>query len=447
MAFAQPAVKDHFLYNGDLYVDVGNLNRHKRATVAEITAVLRPDLKKAKNGGSIKDPVGHWYEAQLIHYGLPPSKDKARAKMRLLENLNQSNLKVPARITAIESELRKEFAAAERKAKAQHKATLTTAQSLPPKSTPTKKRKNADNQSIIPSINVNINFGAATSSVQDDPAPPKKRKVQTARRGGSKLVPPLELAHADLEHNASSAASPKPRPKQTARRGASSSLSNRPHTTASHLDDAFAGGKQQSYTQKDIKPKKESKPAVKKEAKVKQEPRAKKEPKVKAEPNTQQMAVPLFPRPPAAAALGLINGIYDIFCPDIEREWGYDGFTLILTLDSPAIWGEYDFDMFSGILYIPQRPYAVSSDELVFEWRGRENGEGEMSFGDTCVGGISFLGNGYIEGWMNLYGKCRFQGTRRDGPGTAVRSAISMRDEWAGYNEDEYERERVGRWR
>ncbi|KAL8918378.1 MAG: hypothetical protein Q9208_007397 [Pyrenodesmia sp. 3 TL-2023] len=446
MAFAQPAVKDNFLYNGDLYVDVGNLNRHKRATVAEITDVLRPDLKKTKNGGPVKDPVGHWYEAQLIHYGLPPSKDKARAKMRLLENLNQSNLKVPAHITAIESELKKEFAAAERKAKAQHKAALTTAQSLPAKSTPTKKRKNSDNQRPSPSINVNINFGAAISPVRDDPAPPKKRKVQTARRGGSRSVPPPELAHADSEQNSPPAEASKPRPKQTARRGAASSLTYRPHTTASYLDQDFTGGEQQSSIQKNTKPKKEPKSAIKKEAKVKPEPRVMKKPKVKAEPNTQQMATPIFPRPPAAATLGLINGIYDIFCPDIEREWDYDGFTLVLTLDTPAIWGEYDFGMFSGILHIPQRPYAASSDELALEWCGRANDEGEMSFGGNCVGGISFVGNGHIEGWINLYGECRFQGTRRDGPGTAIRSAISMRDEWDGYNEDEYERERVGRW-
>lgn len=59
MAFAQPAIRDNFLYNGDLYVDVGNLNRHKRAPIAEITEVLRPNLKKAKHGAPVKDPVGH----------------------------------------------------------------------------------------------------------------------------------------------------------------------------------------------------------------------------------------------------------------------------------------------------------------------------------------------------------------------------------------------------
>ena len=84
MAFAAPIVRNNFHYNGDLYVDVGNLNRHKCASVAEITEVLRPDLKKKPKGGlPPKDPVGHWYEAQLVHYGLPPSKDKARAKLKL----------------------------------------------------------------------------------------------------------------------------------------------------------------------------------------------------------------------------------------------------------------------------------------------------------------------------------------------------------------------------
>ena len=145
-------------------------------------------------------------------------------------------------------------------------------------------------------------------------------------------------------------------------------------------------------------------------------------------------------------SLGLINGIYEIDCPEIEREWDYDGFTMILTLDSPSIWGEYDFGMFSGIVHIPQRPFAASNETISFQWRGQENSESQMSFGDDCVGGISFLGNGYIEGWINLYGECRFQGRRRDGPGTAIRSAASMRDEWDGYNEDEYERARVGRW-
>ena len=105
MTFAPPVSRSNFHYNGNLFVDVGNLNRHERATVEDITAILRPDLKKAKKTSIDlpKDPVAHWYEAQLIHYGLPPSKDKARAKMRLLEALNQSRLTVPPNIANMEA--------------------------------------------------------------------------------------------------------------------------------------------------------------------------------------------------------------------------------------------------------------------------------------------------------------------------------------------------------
>ena len=107
MAFTSPIQRGNLFYNGsDLSVEVGNLNRHKQATVQEITALLRPDLKKTKSTAPVhetKDRAAHWYEAQLIHYGLPPSKEKARAKMRLLEALNTSNLQVPFAIADMES--------------------------------------------------------------------------------------------------------------------------------------------------------------------------------------------------------------------------------------------------------------------------------------------------------------------------------------------------------
>ena len=460
MAFSQPVVKDDFLYNGDLFVDVGNLNRHKRASVSEITEILRPDLKKPKNGTIVKDPVGHWYEAQLIHYGLPPSKDKARAKMRLLENLNQSKLKVPPHITAIESDLKKEFSAAERKAKAQYKASLGTAQLKPKQSPSTSKRKTHGDQSTHTTINVNVNIGQESSPNHSSQPTPKKRKVQTARRGDSKSVPSPELSHAASQEKEPAAGVCNPRPKQTARRSASSSLSFRPNVAPSgaqsaakapRADARFGEANPDLSAYADIKPKKERKPAMKKEVKAKQEPAikkeslVKKEPKVRAEPGSTKGPLASSSRS-ALAPLGLINGIYEVSCPEIEREWDDDGFTIVLTLDSPSIWGQYDFGMFSGIFHVPQRPFAASNNMFPFQWRGRENGEGEMSFGDDCIGGISFLGNGYIEGWINVYGQCRFEGTRRDGPGTAVSNAIDIRNEWDGYNEEEYENERIGRW-
>ncbi|KAL9603236.1 MAG: hypothetical protein Q9219_001256 [cf. Caloplaca sp. 3 TL-2023] len=449
MAYAPPAVRDNFLYNGDLYVDVGNFNRHKRASVAEIMDILRPDLRKAKHGVPVKDPVGHWYEAQLIHYGLPPSKDKARAKMRLLENLNSSNLKVPSSITAIESELKKEFAAAERKAKAQHKAAIATSQSLSSNSTPNKKRKDTKTEPQTPIFNVNINFGPSASPMQDEPQPAKKRKIQTARRGGSTSVPSAILSRAAPRSTPSpqsgtslapAAVNLTSRPKQTARRSASSSLSYR------HL----LGGPQSCPApakNPEREPKAKCKPAVKREPSVKKAPGANQEPttikqeiKVKAEPNSRKMVSlsqpSLFPTGPS---LGLINGIYDISCPELEQEFNCSDLTLVLTLDTPSVWGAYDFGMFSGITYISERPYDASGQEIPFSWRGREHSEGEMSFGEHCQGGICFTGDGFVQGWINLDGVYYFQGLRRPGPGTPIRNAASMRAEWEAFDEQEYE--------
>ena len=58
----------------------------------------------------------------MVHYGLPPSKDKARAKMRLLDALNTGKLSVPASMQEVEKSLKKQYTAAERKAKADQKA-------------------------------------------------------------------------------------------------------------------------------------------------------------------------------------------------------------------------------------------------------------------------------------------------------------------------------------
>ena len=79
MSLAPPIARDGFYYNGDLYVEVGNLNRHRRASISEITAILRPNFRKPRATSAVSlfgDPAGHWYEAQLIRYGLPPTRDK-----------------------------------------------------------------------------------------------------------------------------------------------------------------------------------------------------------------------------------------------------------------------------------------------------------------------------------------------------------------------------------
>ena len=472
MAFAPPVSRGNFYYHDGLYVDVGNLNRHKRASVEEIRTILRPDLKKSKNApvAPPKDQVGHWYEAQLIHYGLPPSKDKARAKMRLLEALNSSRLAVPPNMAQMEAEMKKEYAAAERRAKAEIKSS-----NMPTKNGESlvvgKKRKQANEHHSAADAANSQSQTKKAKKAQSDSTKPKAEKTTTLKSSN-------KTTESKTKQSLSQGGE-RERPKQTARKGPiQTARSSKLH--AAWLEDptrgpgpinpatgvSYAHPSEMSMAAVEEvaripptqhKARREPELEVKRERdrkklSVKEEPKLKKETKVKNEPSTSPSSQ-IHSRPsgnlsrsPNGPSLGLINGIYDLSCQTVEDNWGSEDLTLTLTLDGTTVWGAYDLGMFSGILFLPNRPWQASNSSLPFTWRGRENGEGEMEFGDDCEGEISFLGNGVIEGWISVYGRCCFEGRRREEAGTAVRTARSMREEWEGYNEEAYEEERVGRW-
>lgn len=113
-AFAPPVHRDKFLYSSMLYADAENVNHHPRASIAELTSLLRPEAPKSKKtkapeaNGPAKDPPWHYWTAQLIHYGLTSTKDKNAAKIRLLSVLNGNRLEVPGWIDKLEADLKKE---------------------------------------------------------------------------------------------------------------------------------------------------------------------------------------------------------------------------------------------------------------------------------------------------------------------------------------------------
>ncbi|KAI2487357.1 hypothetical protein Ptr902_01490 [Pyrenophora tritici-repentis] len=122
--FAPPSRRGDFLFSSVLYADPGNSNHHARASVAELAALLRPEAPNLYNKGQkpgvatpAKDPAWHFYSAQLIHYGLPVTKEKNTAKVRLLNALNQFKLEVPAWVLKVESDLKKEWEAECRRVK------------------------------------------------------------------------------------------------------------------------------------------------------------------------------------------------------------------------------------------------------------------------------------------------------------------------------------------
>ncbi|KAH7143432.1 hypothetical protein EDB81DRAFT_884045 [Dactylonectria macrodidyma] len=82
---APPVAADGFAFaNGGFFTEASGQNRHRRATLGE--------LKEHVSSGSDKDHPAHWFEAQLIHYGLKPSKSKSVARMRLCDAFKAGQL-------------------------------------------------------------------------------------------------------------------------------------------------------------------------------------------------------------------------------------------------------------------------------------------------------------------------------------------------------------------
>lgn len=160
-----PVVRDGFVYNGVLFVEASGLNRHPRAAISELTDLLRPALGQQV---PTKDQVAHFYEAQLIHYGLPRVKEKNAAKVRLLNAINAGSLQVPASIMSLESSMKKEYDNAVRKARASEKQKEKPAKK--PSTAAAKKTATKDVASLIQqnvthitSITYNINSKEETS--------------------------------------------------------------------------------------------------------------------------------------------------------------------------------------------------------------------------------------------------------------------------------------------
>lgn len=102
-----PVTQGPYSYDSDtFYIAASNGSNHRRAAPAELSAIFDT---RVSDPNSRPDHVGHFYEAQLLHYGLPPSKVKATAKMRLLKALQDGTLAVPKEAVQIEKNLKKEW--------------------------------------------------------------------------------------------------------------------------------------------------------------------------------------------------------------------------------------------------------------------------------------------------------------------------------------------------
>lgn len=345
-AFAPPVHCDGFLYSSFLYADAGNNNHHPRASVAELTALLRPEVAKAKRNKApeiaqpTKDPPWHYWTAQLMHYGLTSTKDKNAAKVRLLSALNGNKLEVPGWVLRLEEKAKKEWEAENRKLKKAAK------ESEAPK--PTKSKDVAATSKTSKTLTVKEIVSA------------EKTKAAANKVAGAKKAPTKEIA------------TPK-------------------STTAKRKRD-------ETEQASPLEPGKKSK-ARTKVAKVSSPVQSKASQKTSS-PEDEPWPEPLrqviphnawkiydhdhlaHTRPPNAPH----PSPYRVSCPDAELEWEGESvpeFYLAFSATEEEWWSRFKWGAFDGILILQRQPKRVNKAVGVpFKWRahyahGHEDGDGE----------------------------------------------------------------------
>ncbi|KAK0733275.1 hypothetical protein B0T26DRAFT_736230 [Lasiosphaeria miniovina] len=430
MAAVPPVAQDVWSYGGgyDFHVEASGNNRHRRATVPELKAIY-------DGSDASKDRTAHWYEAQLLHYGLPPSKTKGTAKMRLFEAVNKGNLAVPPHILKIESDLKKEWAKREREAKQALKKALEPVAVIPPKRKATRKRKADETQTSLGNNGVNLSFstdqqGNIQIGLAVAAGPPQKKAKPTRKAPGEESQKPAPKAKETKPKP-----TPAPRTKQTARRGGAWALSSRQESVASPPPlsrtnvarrgrpfsgrggvQAMPGGSDHGYpflndSYDDPLPPYPGSPMSIDSPKSNSN----------GDVNDSNLLPPL----------GLLNGRYAINCLDSSYDDMSENSGLILTLDGNALWGSFEIGPVFGILRLDERPWKSSFDRLTFDWRG-EDSQGGDHFGTNDGSSLKFLGNGQIQGQLAFYGDMLdFDGERVSGQGTRSEiSAVSMRQQW-----------------
>ncbi|OJJ38917.1 hypothetical protein ASPWEDRAFT_168789 [Aspergillus wentii DTO 134E9] len=334
-----PVSNGKFSFSVDsFYVESSGHKLHRRAPLHELTP----------------DPVGHWYEAQLLHYGLPPSKTKAVAKMRLLDAVRGGNLVVPKDIAkgaaAGAGEQKKTPASRKRQnaddadadadadadgdaaqAKGTKKTKAAESKTTPGTTTATAKSTKPAAQSEPKAkaakpaeSKAKKADKASTGSTAAKKTPAKKTDEPsmapargTGRGGASSGRRKAESAKDKDEDEEKTGARP-PRTKQTARR-------SRPFTPA------FVGRRPMA-------------PPVEEDH---YDPMDIDEPESESELKSEDS--PSDPDTLAHGSLGLVNGEYEIFSQDLNERGEYpeDEFNLIPSLAGSEMWGAYDFGMFS----------------------------------------------------------------------------------------------------
>ena len=213
MSFAAPVANGKFSFSVDsFYVETSGHNLHRRATVPELQTLFQP---AAAGAAAPADPVGHWYEAQLLHYGIAPSKNKAVAKMRLLDAVRGGGLAVPKDIAKIETDLKKEWKRKDKEAKAGKSEVTETKTATTAKSGGKRKRdgeEETETAQPAPKTTTAKKTAAETNN--------KKPASSTAKAEAKPKPEPKKTTAAKKKKDETAKKDPEPAPRgQTAKRG------------------------------------------------------------------------------------------------------------------------------------------------------------------------------------------------------------------------------------
>ncbi|KAM0553138.1 hypothetical protein ACHAPJ_007688 [Fusarium lateritium] len=465
---APPVAEEGFAFaNGEFFAEASGQNRHRRAGIHE--------LKEHFTSGNDKDHPAHWFEAQLIHYGLQPSKTKSVARMRLFDAVNAGSLKVPTTVSKLETKLKKEWTKNDREAKksatskptaksatkpapaakAETKKTAASgtkrktgqddegsATAKKPKTTATKAKAPAKAPAKA-SAKTPAKESAQASASASTPAPAKRQTARSVRGGASQGV----------GRGAAAAAQPqKPRLKQTAlcSRGGTSQGPSRGAARRSSPDTSPApryttpqfARRSNAFAARGRIPAPSSghdfDDAPPPYSEFPNQDYCSDERSSNDGYNSESGEI----RP-----LGLLNGDYEVESDDVTEQWDFFNadFELTLTLAGSSMWGRFNLGVYKGVLFFEERPMKSSHEPVWFKWRGRED-QGPVMYGENNQGWMQFFGDGRIEGWLD-HQSLSFQCRRLPDQGTRSRiDARSLQNEWEGYSEDLYEQENQARW-
>ncbi|KAH7087847.1 hypothetical protein FB567DRAFT_569751 [Paraphoma chrysanthemicola] len=412
-SFAPPVRRGDFLYSTVFQADPGNSNPHPRASLAELPALLFPDTSKSgKSAPSspAKDHPWHFWAAQLLHYGLPMTRDKNRAKMRLLDAMNQGRLEVPGWVSKLEAELKKEWEAENKKMKKKTAGAGATSS----KNAMGKSYHGEGNVTGTQSAGVNVTGNIVNLSVSSGYSMAGPGVLQQTSQSSPKKPTPAKRKRVD--NNTPPLAST---PKKTTKNNTATSPTP---SKRSKKEPTPRVKKEPSHSSTTASP---FRPRIKQERYIKPDPYA----DLPSSPNTQQCA--------------LLSGTYTISCPLATALFSTSSsFSLTLAKDpSRSVWwastsmGSWDF----LIQLNPGPTHTVLGEPCTLGWRMRDMDTGELKFGKGCMGEMVFGGNGKMSAclWdVPGVGEVELEGWREDGD--AVEG--DWREEWDGFVREAYGR-------